>query len=111
MIRPGFCERLADLRSVGRSLAVADGGSHHARLRAEVTIIGHFLQSPEISGDGSSLKPLRRISRGSSALTENFSGSFVLIGLSAASVLPYLGLQGGTLSLDERAELLFAGQL
>ncbi|CAA7401916.1 unnamed protein product [Spirodela intermedia] len=37
--------------------------------------------------------------------------SFVLIGLSAASVLPYLGFQGGTLSLDERAELLFTGQL
>ncbi|MQL88026.1 hypothetical protein Taro_020575, partial [Colocasia esculenta] len=36
--------------------------------------------------------------------------SFVLIGLSEASVLPYLGLQGQSLSLDEKAELLFAGQ-
>uniref|UniRef100_A0A1D1Y3Z7 Putative membrane peptidase ydiL n=1 Tax=Anthurium amnicola TaxID=1678845 RepID=A0A1D1Y3Z7_9ARAE len=36
--------------------------------------------------------------------------SFVLIGLAEASVLPYLGLQDQALSLNEKAELLFAGQ-
>ncbi|XP_043725047.1 membrane-embedded CAAX protease MroQ-like isoform X2 [Telopea speciosissima] len=36
--------------------------------------------------------------------------SFVLTGLVEAAVLPYLGLQIGELSLDEKAELLFVDQ-
>nr|CAD1826438.1 unnamed protein product [Ananas comosus var. bracteatus] len=36
--------------------------------------------------------------------------SFVLTGLVGSSVLPYLGLQGGGATLDEIAEILFAGQ-
>ncbi|KAK1260635.1 hypothetical protein QJS04_geneDACA019491 [Acorus gramineus] len=36
--------------------------------------------------------------------------SFVLTGLAESTVVPYLGLQGGDLSLDEKAEILFAGQ-
>lgn len=36
--------------------------------------------------------------------------SFVLTGLVEASVLPYLGFQGGEISSDEKAEILFAGQ-
>ncbi|XP_010937144.1 uncharacterized protein [Elaeis guineensis] len=36
--------------------------------------------------------------------------SFVLTGLVEASVLPYLGFQGGEVSLEEKAEILFAGQ-
>ncbi|XP_074574374.1 uncharacterized protein LOC141830831 isoform X2 [Curcuma longa] len=36
--------------------------------------------------------------------------SFVLTGLVEASLLPYLGFQGREVSLDEKAELLFAGQ-
>ncbi|XP_072978183.1 uncharacterized protein [Typha angustifolia] len=36
--------------------------------------------------------------------------SFVLTGLVEASVLPYLGFQGGDVTLDEKAEILFAGQ-
>ncbi|XP_078444677.1 CAAX amino terminal protease family protein [Wolffia australiana] len=37
--------------------------------------------------------------------------SFVLVGLSEALVLPYLGIQGASLSMDEKAEVLFLGQL
>ncbi|XP_020255051.1 uncharacterized protein LOC109832007 [Asparagus officinalis] len=36
--------------------------------------------------------------------------SFALTGLVEASALPYLGFQGGDVSLDEKAEILFAGQ-
>jgi len=42
---------------------------------------------------------------------EGSSDSFVLTELIEASVLPYLGFQGGDVSLDEKAEILFAGQL
>lgn len=42
---------------------------------------------------------------------ENVPDSFVLTGLVEASLLPYLGFQGREVSLDEKAELLFAGQL
>ncbi|KAG6526702.1 hypothetical protein ZIOFF_016703 [Zingiber officinale] len=41
---------------------------------------------------------------------ENFPDSFVLTGLVEASLLPYLGFEGREVSLDEKAELLFAGQ-
>ncbi|XP_020277245.1 uncharacterized protein LOC109851493 isoform X2 [Asparagus officinalis] len=36
--------------------------------------------------------------------------SFALTGLVEASALPYLGFQGGDMSLDEKAEILFGGQ-
>ncbi|KAF5945254.1 hypothetical protein HYC85_015482 [Camellia sinensis] len=39
-----------------------------------------------------------------------WSGSFVLTGLIEAAAIPYLGLQIGELSLDEKAEILFLDQ-
>lgn len=39
-----------------------------------------------------------------------FWGSFVLTGLVEAAAVPYLGLQIGELSLDEKAEILFVDQ-
>lgn len=39
-----------------------------------------------------------------------FPGSFVLTGLIETAALPYLGIQIGELTMDEKAELLFLGQ-
>lgn len=39
-----------------------------------------------------------------------FSGSFVLTGLIESAAFPYLGLQIGELTLDDKAEILFVDQ-